>query len=183
MKQTVYLIHGFNVRDGGAQSTDLLAPLFNTAGYRVKELDYGFYGFFRTRFCNDSIAQAMAATLIPDSLVVAHSNGCDLVYRAAQHGAIFHRAILLNPALDKKKTIKNAKSVHVWHSPSDMWTLAARFRPASTWGSQGRDGYVGNDPRYTNFNEDEIFGSRVGHSGIFRHLYRLQAIAAEAIDD
>jgi pimeloyl-ACP methyl ester carboxylesterase len=179
--KTVYLIHGFNVRDDGAGTTDLLAPLFEDAGLRVKQLDYGYFERVRVRLCNDSMARVIATTLIPNSLVVAHSNGCDVVYRAAKHGAIFQRAVLINPALDADKAIDNAKQVQVWYSPSDSWTRLARFIPRSNWGNQGCVGYKGNDARYANFNEDVIFNSTVGHSGVFKHDYMLRAIFNHAM--
>lgn len=175
-RKTVYLIHGFNVRDGGAKTTDLLGPLYRKAGFRVKELDYGFTGLLRTKMCNRPVAKVLATTLIPGSLIVGHSNGCALIWRMARAGAKFDRAVLINPALDRRKTIDGAASVHVWHSPSDLATHMARLIPFSKWGNQGQVGYVGEDERYRNFNEDHIVNKRVGHSGVFREPELLQTI-------
>jgi len=180
-KRTVYLIHGFNVRDGGKSTTDHFHPLFAEAGYKVVELDYGFNWRLRVRLCSPGHAMLIAAMVKPNSIVVGHSNGCNIIYKAAQAGAVFRRAILINPALDADKTIKNAGSVQTWHSPDDPWTWVASFIPGSDWGDQGRVGYIGDNKRHVNFNNAHYFGDGMGHSEVLHDAHRYRTIFEHAI--
>lgn len=171
-----YLIHGFNVKDRGAETTDRLKPHLAGYGYTPVDLDYGWTGMIKVRLCNRSIARAMAAAIIPGSAVIGHSNGAALIYQAARAGARFSHVTLINPALDSDLTIKGADSVNVWFSPSDRIVWAARWLRRHTWGDQGRVGCTERDARYHNINADIAFADQVGHSGIFDKERRLQAI-------
>lgn len=177
MEKTVYLIHGYRTRNGGQDDVGRMSPYFAEAGLRVKILDYGFLDEFQTFMCNDNLAKALARTLIPDSLVVAFSNGGALVHRMAEQGAVFDRVCLVNPALDKDKTIARANLIHTWYSPSDMATGVAKFIPFVRWGDQGRVGYAGSNPVHLSFNADRKFQARTGHGGVFDFDYSRRTIA------
>lgn len=166
---TVYLIHGFNVKDGGAASTGLLRTRLEDAGYNVKEIKYGWMGRMRVRLCNKSLAQAIADMADQDSVVIAHSNGCSIVYSACKFGASFKHVFLINPALDADLEIPNAAKVHVFHALSDPWTKLARWIPFSNWGRQGAIGFTGTAPdgKYKQTELDALTGQELGHSGIF----------------
>ena len=165
----VYLIHGFNVRDGGKNTTGTLRNQIEEAGHTVEEIHYGFFHRWRVRWCNRGVARAVSSMARKDSYVIAHSNGAAIVYLAAKFGAPFKHVFLINPALNSKLEIPNVEKVDVFYSESDFWTGLAKFIPASLWGSQGRVGYKGEDEegRYSQTELDKLAGREVGHSGIF----------------
>lgn len=171
-----YLVHGFNVKDGGKKTVDKLIPHLAERGFECIELDYGFFGLARVRLCNRAVARTVAATVAPDSIAIGHSNGCAIIYRAAMAGARFRHVTLINPALDAGKAIEGADSVNVWYSPSDEAVMASRLLWRHTWGNQGRVGHTNADARYRQFNADLEFGDKVGHSGIFERDNRLATV-------
>lgn len=171
MSNKIYLIHGFNIKDGGAQTTDTVRPLFEEMGYQVIEIDYGFMHLLRSKLCNPNLARAIANLVEEGSTCVAHSNGGALAYRACEMGAPFKNVILVNPALDKnKKLASQVENIQIWYSPNDFWTGIARYIPKTIWGSMGRKGYTGEfDERIEMFDEDAMFGRfKDEHSGIWQ---------------
>ena len=169
MEHTIYLIHGFNVKDDGAETVDTVREYFEDMGYKVCDIDYGFFQRIRVRLCNKSLAKAISNLVSPNSTCIAHSNGGALAWLACKYGAPFKNVVLVNPALDSKKAIaKQVQKVQVWYSPNDKWTGLAKYIPNSIWGAQGKTGFIGEDNRYTNFNEDELLGRHEDeHSGIW----------------
>ena len=167
----IYLIHGFNVKDDGADTVDTVRDYLEVSGEEVCDIDYGYFQRLRVRLCNKGIAKTLSNLVEPGSTCIAHSNGGALAYLACEFGAPFKNVILVNPALDAHKAIaEHVENVQVWYSPHDKWTGLAKFIPASIWGAQGRKGYTGEeDSRYVQFNEDEIFGKMSeAHSGIWQ---------------
>lgn len=181
---TVYLVHGFNVKDGGRASVGRLRRGLQARGHEVRMIKYGFMQRLRVRGCTDGVAHTIASLIPPYSNVVAHSNGANVINRAAELGASFNRVWLINPALDDDIALPRTHKVHVFHAPSDPWTRLARFIPFSDWGRQGQIGYTGDSPRYTNTNLDALTGREVKHSGIFdrrRDRERLISIIDEEL--
>lgn len=184
MNELVYLIHGFNVSDGGASTTDSIRPYLEAEGITVRELDYGHFFRVKVRLCNEGLAKMIANLVKPGSSCIAHSNGGALAYLACEFGAPFKNVILVNPALDSDKAIaKQVENVQVWYSPNDKWTKLAKYVPFSPWGSQGHTGYTGPlDSRYEQFNEDLLLGrSKDEHSGIWhtnanRHFFTQKVV-------
>lgn len=185
MSELVYLIHGFNVKDGGATTTDSIRPYLETEGLTVRELDYGYFHRIRVRLCNDAVAQMIANLAKPGSTCIAHSNGGALAWKACEYGAPFKNVILVNPALDGDKCIADqVEHIQVWYSPNDFWTGIAKYIPGSDWGEQGRTGYTGPlDARYEQFNEDLLLGRNKHdeHSGIWhtpanRHYFTTKVV-------
>lgn len=175
---TVYLLHGFNVKDGGAGSTGKLRAGLERAGHTVKEIKYGWFQRVRVRMCNSSIARVLASMADKDSILIAHSNGCAIAYAAAKFGAPFRHVFLINPALDAKLEIPHVEKVHVFYALSDPWTKLARWIPWSPWGRQGAVGFTGTARagKYKQTELDELAGEEVGHSGIFNHTRKLLSI-------
>lgn len=169
-KKKVYLLHGFNVRDGGESTIGTIADGLICSGFKVRQIKYGHIGRVGVRACNDNVAATIASAIEPGSSIVAHSNGAALVYEAAQLGAQFGNVFLINPALDSTKDIKNAKQVTVYYSPSDPWTKLAKYIPFSNWGNMGAVGYRGrkSDCVHLNVNLDKLTGLETKHSGIFQ---------------
>lgn len=163
----IHSIHGFNVDDEGAATTDTLTPLFEELGYTVQEHNYPDFFLIRKRLCNPAMGSMVAGMVKPGDAVIAHSNGCAIAYLAAKAGAKFGHVTLINPALNSKLAIPNADTVDVWYSPSDPWTNLAQYIPWSIWGAQGRTGYTGKERMYRQFNEDKFFNNEMKHSGVF----------------
>lgn len=185
MLSTIYLVHGFNVRDGGKSTTGTLQQALYATGYNVVQVGYGHIGRMGVRACNDNIARMLASVVTKDDYVVAHSNGAAITYDAGKYGMKSKGVFLLNPALDAKKQIKGTDAVRVFHSPSDPWTRLAKWIPFSSWGNQGQVGYtaVALNDKYRHTNSDVVFGGDTGHSGIFYGSLRPNVIAGIIRED
>lgn len=167
----VILVHGFNVRDGGAGSILQLTPFLEQAGFRVKKFRYGFLFLIGVRMFNDRFARMLADFAEPGDVVIAHSNGGAIAHlAAAKYGAEFSHLVLINPALDSDVRFPAwLESVQVWHSPSDAPVQWARWLPWHAWGDMGAVGYQGPyNPRVTSFNKQNGFPvSSSAHSDVF----------------
>lgn len=172
----VYLIHGFNVRDGGKDTIGRLKPLLEAAGHTVESIHYGFFHRLRVRWCSRGVAKAVASLVDKDSYVIAHSHGAAITFLAAKYGASFKHVFLINPALNKKTAIPNALWVSVFYAPSDIWTRLAKYIPFSIWGSQGRVGFRGKALNYSQTNLDWLLHAEVGHSGVFETEVRRRTL-------
>ena len=49
MSKTAYLVHGFNVRDGGRGTIDMMIPYFERCGWTVRQVDYDWTGLLGVR--------------------------------------------------------------------------------------------------------------------------------------
>lgn len=166
----VWLIHGFNVRDGGERTVGTLRPFLEGAGYEVKRFRYGWKGLLGVRFGNDNLARIIADIVDPGDHVIGHSNGACLAKLAADHGAQFGHMVLINPALDADTTFApSIRKISIWHSPSDGPVKFGALLPWHNWGDMGAIGYRGPyDPRVASFNKENGFPvSSSKHSDIF----------------
>ena len=82
-----YLLHGFNVRDGGADTVEKLRPfiLNDPNSGMVKSWKYGWFGLVSVLFKNATVAkklkQAHSQNYSPTACnAVGHSNGCAIQY-------------------------------------------------------------------------------------------------------
>lgn len=167
---TVHSVHGaYNFLGGGVVSTDRLRPFFESAGYGFIEHDYGFFGLFMAGFLNEREAIRLTKKVHPGDIGVGHSNGCDILLRAARMGAPFSQLVLINPALDAETEFPpEIDYVHVWHSPSDRPVQIAKLLPWHHWGSMGAVGYTGINPKIVNYDKENDFRvSSCTHSDIF----------------
>lgn len=165
--RTVHLVHGFNVKDGGQNTTDKLIPYLKGARFRVMDHDYGYFGLLRVRLCNGGVSELVKAATDKGDIGVGHSNGCAVLAEAAARGAPFAGLVFLNPALDQDYSIaRHVSWVHVYHSQKDVAVLMAKvLRFNHPWGAMGRLGYTGTDPRVTNIDYTPF-----GHSDVFKQL-------------
>jgi hypothetical protein len=163
---TVYLVHGFNVKDGGEATVGWLKPVLEEAGYKAVMVRYGWLFRLRVRLCNSRLAKLWGSVAEPGSIAIGHSNGCDLIVRAAQEGAPFKKTILFNPALNSDTVFPVIfEEISVFYSPSDSATRLAKWIPWSRWGDMGTTGYDGEpDTRVVSFNEETLAGEEMGHS-------------------
>jgi pimeloyl-ACP methyl ester carboxylesterase len=169
---TIYLVHGFNVKDGGRRTVGSLKPILEGYGHKVVPVKYGWMHRFRVRACTNGVASTFASMVEPDSIVIAHSNGANVVHSAAaDHDAKFKHVFLINPALDADMDIPNADKVTVFYAPSDPWLRLARWIPFSRWGRQGQIGFTGKSDHHEQINLDLLAGHEVLHSGIFSQWF------------
>lgn len=156
------LAHGFNVRDKGQGTIGRLLPFLTSHGIESIMFDMGWMGLIQVRAQNRRHAKrlALAATNAKRQnrtvLAIGHSNGCCVIHLAASlYAAPIDHVIYINPALNADaEPSAQLKSIHVWHSPSDMAVKVAKLLPAHDWGDMGAIGYTGSDPRVTNYNKE-----------------------------
>lgn len=173
MTRSVTLLHGFNVRDGGAGSIDRLMPSLENGGFRVLEFDYGWVGRLGVRLYTDRFAQILAGMVPDGSFAIGHSNGCHVINQALrEHGAPLKRVVYIAPALDANTPLPpQVEQCLVLYSPSDWATKIARWIPFSGWGGMGHRGYLGpEDDRVISEDFNQLLYPGlpdVGHSDYF----------------
>jgi hypothetical protein len=179
LKPLVHLVHGFNVHDGGKETIGKLKDFFIADGYFANMVNYGWIGLGGVAIKNPKIARTLVDIVGEGDIGVGHSNGCAILHQAACEGAKFKKLVFINPALDVSRVVPpHVEEIHVWHSPSDgpvrTWSQVERFLPFiqtffnHPWGEMGAKGYVGEDPRYKNFNKESDFRmSSNAHSDMF----------------
>lgn len=177
MKKDAHLLHGFNVSDGGASTTDTLVPYIKRAGFSVRQHDYGWFGLLQVRFLNNRVAQTVKEATQVGDIGIGHSNGCAILAEAADRGAPFEGLILINPALEQGRIIApQVKWIHVYHNRDDKpvkltgWLdyLPWNWGRGHPWGAMGNTGFTGNDDRYLNIDCAKYNVS--GHSDVFRKI-------------
>lgn len=183
----VILVHGFNVRDGGAGTTDGLRPHFAREGFKVLEFDTGWRFLAGVRFGNAKRARRLARMIQPGDILIGHSDGCNLINLASWHLSGTEQpkpaaAVYLNPALDRDTQLApQVKSALVFFTPSDWIVRVARWLRWHPWGDMGRVGYIEKnavyqDGRYHNMSYEHLAIAAPGHSGAFKkpeHLARI----------
>lgn len=192
MKPIVFLLHGFNIFDGGKSTMGKLVPFLETDGFETHEMTYGYFGLLSTRFLNDNVARDLAARVLRSQLlwpnrsivVMGHSNGCTIIHLAAKlYGMEVEKAVFLMPAL-VHTTARSPKIAQrlVFHSMGDWptrwsrWLPSAEFRP---WGSMGHSGFFGSDHGTENYDVEALwngrevidYSTRFGHSTMFEDTF------------
>lgn len=181
---TVHLVHGFNVRDKGAGTTDKLRPYFEALRYRVKEHDFGFRFLLGVRFGNGKRAQTLSQSIRPGDILVGHSDGCNLITQAlkirdCQSGYDERfRCIFFNPALNRNATqARTVERVLVFHTYTDRIVWLSRCLLFHPWGQMGRLGYRGSQSWiYLNVGYESIGLFGLKHSGVFKYPRRLDTV-------
>lgn len=172
MIKTVYIAHGYRSRRHVEWVEDARSR-FEAANMPVQPVNYGFTRIWNVRRRTISQAERLAAVCLTPSVGIGHSNGCELLLRAATKGAALNHLLFINPALKPDITIPaHVDYLDVFYAPDDMAVVAGkwwrRMNPAhlftkqrSLWGTMGREGYAeGRDPRVRNWSL-----GRVGHGG------------------
>jgi hypothetical protein len=143
-----WLVHGFNVSDGGTDTIDMLTLPLARRGWEVKpkRLDYG-WRLLTQLWGNPRVAAELAGLAKADDLAIGHSNGCTIIHRATHMDYCKLRNVCyINPALDVGATPGPCvEKVLVLHTSDDVATLLARFLPGVLWGAMGRYGYQGEE--------------------------------------
>lgn len=174
----IFLVHGFNVRDEGANSIDRLIPYITTKHGRIEQFDYGWTGMIDILRNNkkyaSQLAKLQAKTYCHEGLAIGHSNGCAIVCEAARQGAKFKRVLLINPAMPVDyKFSDNIGEVLVVYTKHDLPTKAARWGnriPFLRWfvpDAWGAMGAMGAKNAALNFDMSDTIK---GHSDIFTNV-------------
>ncbi len=165
------LVHGFNVRDGGAKTIDKFAFEFRDLGYTVDidEADYGYFSLLKIYFGGkrEVIRRLMSAFKDAD-IIVTHSNGASFANKALNEmpPRLEGNQILVHfsPALDRKTKIPySITHQFVYHTRKDLIVKLSTWLPMLPWGRMGATGYKGKGP---NTNVDYTFTVE-GHSNWF----------------
>lgn len=182
-KPTAFLVHGFNVRDSGKGTTDCLAQVLRDCGYNVRQFDYGWIGLLGARTFSNNLAQLLASLSDPGDICIGHSNGCNIINQAINHGAKFSKLMYISPALDKGTHLgAQIPSLVVLHTKKDWIVQLSAWLPWHPWGSMGRKGFTGKDNRVKNIDCSEWSS---GHSDYFsvKNLARLESIIVGEFDE
>ena len=169
------LVHGFNVRDGGARTVDTLIPLIELDGHDVDkdEGDYGFFNIWMVRFrksrTRQRVLHRLAKAFETADVIITHSNGANFTTQALDMmEPDFNNSKLvihISPALDRDTPIPMA--VHhqlVMYTPHDRAVRLSSWLLFHPWGRMGAKGYSGSDNRNTNRQDNNIRG----HSAWFK---------------
>jgi len=166
----IVLIHGFNVRDGGARTVDQLSPYLIKAGFEVEmdDADYGYYSLWKVRFRKHSAVRRIAKALETADIVISHSNGGnyeDKALKCLEHRDRHYKIIRISPALNSKQRIpENVERGFVFFTRTDKWVWLSGLLVGHSWGRQGQKGYKGDDRRMFNHDYSEMIK---GHSDWF----------------
>ena len=166
-----HLVHGYNIKDGGAKTIDKRIPQLNYDEISVVQHDYGKLNIRGVLRRNKRIAAKIKPQLSSGDVAIGHSNGCAILVKALQKGAVIDKLILINPALDKHFEFPaGVNEIHVFHNKYDKAVVAAKWlrklvfwRNTFLWGEMGNTGYKGNDNRVTN----HVLAK--GHSAVFNN--------------
>lgn len=175
---TVYIAHGFNVRD--PRVFFKIGQAFAAQNYEVVEIDYGWTGLISARIAVAREGKRLAAIAKPGDIAIGHSNGCAVIARALELGAPLRQVMMINPALDKRRTLVGVERADIYYSEDDLAVLFGKylrwFSPLrligmqTTWGEMGRTGYRGAALNHFNWRLRALLetDARIGHSGAFQ---------------
>lgn len=174
---TTWIVHGFNVSDGGDGSINRLSPYLSPP---IQEYSYGWTGLLGLSCANARAVRGLLDRIRPGDSIVAHSNGCLIAWQIAQiMGADLRSVVCINPALRRDARWPADVPVLCLANSTD-WVVQlgrvwGRLFPldgiqAQGWGAAGRYGFTSGQPSVTNWDSAmDWWGSPVrGHSGIFR---------------
>lgn len=174
---TVYLAHGFNVRD--PRLFFKLGQAFAAQNHEVVEIDYGHTLLLGARRAVRVEGRRLAESVKPGDMAIGHSNGCPLIAHALDLGAPLRQVMLVNPAMDKHRTLPGVERADIYYAEDDRVVTFGKylrwFSPLrligkeTTWGEMGRTGYRGQALNHFNWNLAHVLedDSRIGHGGAF----------------
>lgn len=101
---------------------------------------------------------------------IGHSNGCEILWKAAQRCPQLQGLVYINAALDGDVMFpETLQFVHNWYSPSDWVVRLASWIPFNDWGRLGATPYEGVSAMVANFNKENDFELQSeSHSDVFR---------------
>lgn len=182
--KTVYLIHGLNLFDDTAVSTNKLKPLLEAKKLKVVEIDYNGTKSLFWRKHNNTIAEDVQSRIEKAGkkpfAIIAHSNGADICERLMEtlptdlHP---HNVVYLNPAIsNNKKKPRGAFRQMIYHTEGDQVLLLGTL---FGWKTLGRKGHKNPEDNQHNFNMNDIYEKKTkkkkkikfGHKDFFKDKY------------
>lgn len=172
---TTYLLHGFNVADGGKNTIARLQPYL--PGTEVLHA-YGWVGLIRLRCVNARTVQELEREVQPGDVVIGHSNGCLIAWELSRRvhlGAV----VCINPALRRDTLWSSDTPVLCLHNSTDWVVQLGRWwgrltslggiRPHG-WGAAGQYGFTEEQENVTNLDTAAPYWPHPvkGHSGVFK---------------
>jgi len=163
----VVLIHGFNLKDGGAKTTDQLENFIGAAGYDVDidEADYGFWSLWQILWlkgkARTAVIYRIARAIEKADIIIGHSNGANFGTQALEilpeEFRNTKKVIWISGALDTKTPIPaSVESLLVLYTPHDFWVKLSTYLPLNPWGRMGARGYLGGNPKANNLMDDSV---------------------------
>lgn len=161
------LVHGFNVKDKGRNTTDRLAPYAraNDLKIDIDEGDYGYFNLFMIRwfkaYLKSRVIYRLAKAFEDADIIITHSNGANFAIQALDLlPAVYNNTkivIHISPALNSGTPIPCAvKAQLVLYTPHDGWVKLASYLPLHPWGRMGARGYTGTSNKNTNQENDAV---------------------------
>lgn len=171
---TVWITHGFNVKDGGNSTVGTLKPYIESSRGHT----YGWTGLSGLPCANRRAVRGILEVIKPGDSIVAHSNGCLIAWQIAQIVPLAS-VVCINPALRRDTKWPEGLPVLCLYNSTDWVVQLGRVWGrldwdgirAAGWGAAGRYGFTGNQVNVDNWDTAmEWWGKPVkGHSGLFEH--------------
>lgn len=173
---TAWLVHGFNVSDGGRGSVGRLAPHLEGD---VRVFSYGWTGLLKLRFTNRQATRQLLAQVRPGDVLIGHSNGALVCWNVAQAlGDQLGAVVVINPALRRDTRWPDTLQVLCLANSTDWvvqlgraWSRLVSLGGLTPhgWGAAGRYGFTAAQENVSNW--DTAAGHWrypvTGHSGVF----------------
>ena len=176
-KPRIILVHG--IESAGVKSVDRLGHLLAGKGWIVEDVELRQTRWYNGRSLeirNDNLRRIREVHR-PGDHVIAHSNGCRLVWACMAGGTRFGKVFLFAPALDSDVVFTPCAydSITVFANPHDKAVLAGSVLLGHRWGMMGRRGYVGVSDRVDTVFRPERSG--LGHGHYFEPDYIADSMA------
>lgn len=172
---TTWLVHGFNVSDGGRSSVGRLKSFL--PGHSVRYA-YGWTGLFKLRFTNAQAVDHLARLVAPGDILIGHSNGALICWGVAERmRGKLGGVVVINPAMRRDTRWAKGTDVLCIYNSKDwvvqlgrVWSRLVSLGGITPhgWGAAGRYGFT-HDKNVQNVDsavEHGIFPV-AGHSSIF----------------
>ncbi len=187
---TCFELHGFNVGDGGEDTTDRASSYLEQAGFNVIDVDYGHFNLIEVRTRTDAVVDHLLLMVKPGDTFFAHSHGCAIAAKAIERGAPFAAGVMVHPALRSWWTPPKGhpvRQIAVFSRLTDFATWSAFllriFSPGRFlwgrhfWGAMGSTGPLSNHPKLKRYK-----GAH-GHSGGFSSVEKWGPIWRAALKE
>lgn len=171
---TTWVVHGFNVSDGGRGSVGRLLPYLPNA----RMIDYGWSGLVGLPCANARAVRQILSVIRPGDSIVAHSNGCLIAWQVAQIVPLAS-VVCINPALRRDTEWPDGLPVLCLYNSTDWVVQLGRAWGrltdwdgirAAGWGAAGRYGFTSGQPLVKCWDTAATYWKFPvsGHSGIFK---------------
>jgi pimeloyl-ACP methyl ester carboxylesterase len=172
-----HLIHGFRIRDGGAETVGRLAPYVSNGQVEAKLHNYGYVSLLGLRRRNEKAVEKINRRVDEGDVLVGHSNGCLIAWELVKAGVKPAAVICVQPAL-RRDTIwpEDLPVLCVYNEDDRIVTLGrwwSRFVSVANpwqdrhgWGAAGRHGF--DQASVTNISTLVGPTPAEGHSEIFK---------------